>query len=354
MADLVKIDPKEFGLEENQVSTIEAAFLPKIQERDGYLSIYGELLKKEITPQTEREAKELRLKLVKVRTGIADIHKTQKAFFLAAGRFVDAWKNKETAPIEQMEENLQKIELYSENIRKEKIAKLETERKELVLKFSEVVPTGLGSMDETVFNNYLTGLEIAYNAKIEAEKKAEAERLAAIEAERIERERIKAENERLRKEAEENEKQLAEERAKAEAEAKKQAEILAKQKAEADAKQREIEEKARIEREVAEAEQRRLLQIEREKQAKLEAELKSKRDAEIAEQQRKEAEEKARIESEKKAEKAPDKVKLQNYINSLSIEIPVCKTIEAADVAAEISAKFTAFKKWANSQIETL
>lgn len=336
MTDIAKVDPKEFGLEENQVSTIEQAFLPKIQERDGYLSIYGELIKKGITPQTEREAKELRLKLVKVRTGIAEIHKTQKAFFLAAGRFVDAWKNKETAPIEQMEETLQKIESYSENVRKEKIAKLEVERKELVLKFSEVVPAGLGIMEETVFNNYLLGLEIAYNAKIEAEKKAEAERLAAIDAERIEQERIKAENERLRKETEEKEKQLAEERAKAEAERKA------------------IEEKARKEREAAEAEQMRLLQIEREKHAKLEAELKAKRDAEIAEQQRKEAEEKARIEAEKKAAKAPDKVKLRNYINSLSIEIPACKTIEAAEVASEISAKFTAFKKWANSQIETL
>ena len=47
-----------------------------------------------------------------------------------------------------------------------------------------------------------------YNERIEAEKKAEADRLAAIEADRLERERIKAENERLQREAEEKEKQL--------------------------------------------------------------------------------------------------------------------------------------------------
>ena len=94
--ELVKVDPKEFGLEEVQVATIEQAFMPKIVERDGYAVIYEQLITKELTKELCNEAGDFRRKLVKVRTGIADIHKTQKAFFLSAGRFVDAWKNKET------------------------------------------------------------------------------------------------------------------------------------------------------------------------------------------------------------------------------------------------------------------
>ena len=110
MKELEKINPTEFGLEVSQVETIEQAFLPKIQEREALVAIYDQLIKSELTPELCKEAKEVRLKLVKVRTGIADIHKTQKAFFLAAGRFVDAWKNKETLPVEQMEDKLSEIE----------------------------------------------------------------------------------------------------------------------------------------------------------------------------------------------------------------------------------------------------
>jgi len=37
--------------------------------------------------------KELRLKYMKIRTATLDIHKKQKAFYLAGGRFVDGWMN---------------------------------------------------------------------------------------------------------------------------------------------------------------------------------------------------------------------------------------------------------------------
>ena len=89
-----KVNPKDYGLEESSVATIEQAFQPKIIERDALVPMYEDLVKQELTPELCKSFKELRLKMVKVRTGIADIHKTQKAYFLAAGRFVDAWKNK--------------------------------------------------------------------------------------------------------------------------------------------------------------------------------------------------------------------------------------------------------------------
>jgi len=365
MNELVKVDPKEFGLEEIQVTTIEQAFLPKIAERDGYAQIYEQLITKELTKELCNEAGDLRRKLVKVRTGIAEIHKTQKAFFLSAGRFVDAWKNKETLPIEQMEENLSTIENHFKKIEAERVAKLESDRKAELSTYSDIVPFGLGSMDEPVYQNYLIGVKLGYEAKIKAEQEAEAERLILLEVEKenarlkaIEDEKIRIENEKLKAEAEAREKEIEAERKrqadllakqKADAEEKariekeKQDAILAKERAEAEAKQKAIEEAARIEREKAEAERKRL---EKELAEQKESESKAKEEAE-----RKESE---RIAAEQKAAKAPDKDKLVKMVDSISISVPELADATSIAVANVINAKFESFKVWAKSQIESI
>lgn len=367
---LVKIDPKEFGLDESSVVTIEQAFAPKIAERDGYISIYEQLISKEIDPKTCSEAKELRLKLVKVRTGIAEIHKTQKAYFLAAGRFVDAWKNKETEPIEQMEETLQSIEKHYERIEAERIAKLETERKEKAIAFTEFPAANLAAMDETTFNLYLKGLEVAYNARIEEEKRIEAEKIENLRLDKLATERriesakfidflpknidyrnmpqeqfdtiltqasedkkkhdaeqirIQAELERLRKENEAKEKQRLAELA-------------------------EIERKAKIEREkAAEIQRKQQEEIQRQKN-----ELEEKQRKEETERFEKERIEKERIASEKKAAAAPDRDKIIASVNAIKFELPICKSESMQAVANTINAKFEAFKKWAIDQAENI
>ena len=338
MKELEKINPTEFGLEVSQVETIEQAFLPKIQEREALVAVYDQLIKSELTPELCKEAKEVRLKLVKVRTGIADIHKTQKAFFLAAGRFVDAWKNKETLPVEQMEEKLSEIENYYINIEKAQKAQLQAERLLEVSKYTEYPANALGEMEQQVYAAYLQGLKVAYDAKIEAERKAEKERLAAIEAEKAERERIRVENERLKVEAERKEKELAEERAKAEAERKALEEAARKEREAAEAILKAEQEKARLESEKAANEK-----------AALEAELKAKADKEAAELKAKqEAEKQAKLEAEKAA-KAPRKEKLTKWVESFQIP-----TFENDEVAANITARFNSFKKWAESEITNI
>ena len=302
MKELEKINPNEFGLEVSQVETIEQAFLPKIQEREALVAIYDQLIKSELTPELCKEAKEVRLKLVKVRTGIADIHKTQKAFFLAAGRFVDAWKNKETLPVEQMEEKLSEIENYYINMEKAKKAQLQAERLLEVSKYTEYPANALGEMEQQVYDAYLQGLKVAYDAKIEAERKAEEERLAAIEAEKAERERIRIENERLKAEAEQKEKEFAEERAKAEAERKA------------------LEEKARKEREAAEAK----LKAEQEK-ARAEAEAERKKQADILAKQQAEA---ARLQAEKDAENARLQAELKAKADAEAAELKAKQLLE--------------------------
>lgn len=337
MTQLVKINPQDFGLEETQVSNIEQAFAPKIAERDGYIEMYNQILKAEITPELCDNASDLRKKLVKVRTGIADIHKTQKAFFLAAGRFVDAWKNKETEPITQMEENLGKIEKHYILIEQERITKLEEDRRNQLLQFTEIIPMSLGLMQEDVFVAYLNAQKEAHKAKIEAEKKAEQERIAAEKAEAAERERVRLENEALRKAAIEREKEIEAERAKAEKERIAEREEAAR-------KQKAIEDAARIEREKIEAER-----------AKIEAELRAKQQAELKVKQQAEAYEKQRIEAEKQAAKAPDREKLVAFVNSIVLPaLPVLKSEESKNIANDIAAKFDGFKAWATKQVQSL
>lgn len=336
--ELVKVDPKEFGLEVEQVSTIEHAFLPKIQEREALVAIYDQLITSELTPELCKKAKEVRLNLVKVRTGISDIHKKQKAFFLAAGRFVDAWKNKETLPVEQMEEKLSEIENYFVNIEKERIAKLQSERLEECRKYTEYPISELGSMSEEGYIPYLTGLKVAYEARIEAERK-EAERLEAERLAEIERQKaIEEENARLKAEAEQKEKELAAERLKSESERKALEEKAKKEREEAEAKLKAEQEKARIEAEKAAKEK-----------AELEAELKAKQQAEADAIAKRNAEILAEEKAKALAAKAPRKEKLTKWVESFEIQ-----KFENDEKANDIFSKFESFKAWAKSEIEKL
>lgn len=344
------VSPKDFGIEESKATVIEQSFLPKIVERDGLISVYENLLTKEIDKSVCDEAATLRKKLVKLRTGIADIHKTEKAFYLASGRYVDALKNKHTLPIEQMEEKLSEIEKYYENIEKQRIADLQTVR-ELELQPYEVEnisALALGVMADSVWINFLAGTKAGYEKKKEDERLADEARVEAarVEAERIEAQRI--ENERLKKEAEEREAILLAERQAAEAERKRM-------QAAADAQAAEAARLAKIESDkqaakIAEIELANKLAREKaakelaEQQAaakKLADELQAKKDAEAKELADK-------IAAEKKAAKAPVKEKMRIAIHALNLDLP------ASELTADILAKFNGFKDWATKQIESL
>lgn len=348
---IVLIDPKEYGLEELKASQIEQSFAPKLVERNGYVAVYEQLLTKEITKEVSKEAGDLRKKLVKVRTGIADIHKTEKAFYLASGRYVDALKNKLTLPIEQMEEQLTAIEKHYENIEKQRIENLHNERLAMIMPYLDDV-TGLsfGSMEQDVFNAYLTAKKQAHADKIAAELKAEQERIEREEKEAAEREAQRIENERLKKEAEKRESEIKAEREEA---ARKQKELddkLAAEKAAADEALRIEREKADAERKRIEAENEAKLAAERAEREKVVAELKAKQEEELkAENERKQAEAKAAKEAEKLA-KAPIKKQLTAWVQEFSVPQ---NTIEHATKTL-IEEKFVAFKVWANSEIEKI
>lgn len=284
---LVKLDPKEYGLEESRAKEVEAVFLPMIEKMKELENEYNSIISEPISIELCKKARELRLKYVKVRTGTADIHKKAKAFYLAGSKFVDGWKNSQLYVSQGIEEKLETIEKHYERQEAERIKKLQEERSAEYAKYKtpemNLVPDpDFGHMSEDIWSNFITGAKNKYEAlmasikKAEEDKKAEEERIKK-EKERVEAER-KAEEERIRKE---NERLQAE-----------------KLRLEEEAKKKEEEEKARIEAERKEKER-----IEKEHQAKLEEERR------LAEQQRKEQEEKERKEREKI--EAENKAKLE-------------------------------------------
>jgi hypothetical protein len=375
MSNLVKIDPKEFGLEEKSVKTIEVAFAPKIAEREGLAKVYETLITKELSPDLCVEAKELRRKLVKVRTGIADIHRTQKAFFLASGRFVDAWKTKETLPVSQMEEKLSDIEKHFENIEKERIEKIESERNIELSKYDpEMLIPNLGEMEESVWKNFIQGIKLSFEQRKSEEEKAEKERLRLIEVDKeearlkaIEDERIRKENESLKKAAEEKEAKISARNTElrpyivfirdydsllnsSDTEYEKQLKDI-KKGAELQWKfdRAEIQRVAKeeSEREAKAAAVEKLLIDEKAKAKKLKGEIEAKEASA-------EEELKAKQLAEKAAAQAPDKDKLIKSINEMSFIDAEFKTAEAEAVYNVINQKFEAFKTWAINQTKSL
>ena len=315
---LVKINASDYGLEETKASEIKAMFTPMLSKMEELEVQYNDVLKQEINPETCQQAKDLRLAYVKVRTGTAEIHKNLKAFYLNGGRFVDAFKNTQAFASGEKEKTLKAIEDHFENLYFENIKRLRDERFELLKPYTDIEPLALGNMEQTVFDNYLTGVKLAHETKIADEKKAEEDRIAKEKADADAREAQRLENIKLKAEAEEKERL-------AEIERKKNAKILADQKAKADKERADLLAKNEAERKEKE-------RLEKQIADKKAADDKVKRDAELKLQ----AEEKARKAEEKKAKLAPDRTKLLNFMQAINdLPRPEVKSIEAADIASK-------------------
>lgn len=266
-------------------------------------------------------AREGRLFLQKKRTDVERTRKELKESALREGQTIDAIAKILTNLIIPIEKDLEAKEKFREIQEAKRKAELKALRESELQPYSEFVSFNfidLGSMDETNYQTLLSGAKLSMQNKIEADQKAEAERLAKIKAEEEERKRINAENERLKKEAEAKEKQLAIERA----EAKKQLEIA--------------QEKAKKEAEAKE---------------KLQNELKAKKEADDFAakllKQKEEAELKAKQLAEKKAAAAPDKEKLIQFARTIqALELPALKTEDAnkiLDNATELLFKVSTY-----------
>lgn len=317
-----EINPVEFGIEPVKAKEMLSGLSVAYAERDVLKKSYIDVIELPITEENLISFKELRLKIVKNRTkGFESWHKTNKAFYLAGGRFVDAIKNKEVLENEQMEAKLMEAEKFFENKEKERLALIKKEREELLQPFVETLPNDLETLDQDIFDSFLETKKKAHAEKLEAERleaeRIEKERLAGIERQKA----IEAENAKLKAEAEAKELELQKERA------------------EADKKAR--EEKAK---------QDAILKAEQEAKAKLEAELQAKKDAEIKAENERIAKEIAEKAEAEKLAKAPIKKQLSVWVNSF--EIPVVGVDN--ETSKEIKEKFEAFKKWSLTQVNNL
>lgn len=331
-AEIIKSE--DYGIEPQKASELTNGLETILAEREVLKEAYLDVISLEITPENEKTFKELRLKIVKNRTqGIEKWHKTQKAFFLTGGRFVDAIKNKEVAVNEDWEAKLLEAEKHFENIEKTRLEVLQAERVGIIAPYVEdAFERDYTKFDEDEFKAIVASKKQAYEDKLEAERleaeRIENERIAnekAIEEQRLENIRLKAEADKAKAkaDAEEKERQRL---------AKIESDKLAKERAENEAKQKAIQDKADAEVKQARAEAEKL-------QAKLEAEAKAKADADKL----------AKSEADKLA-KAPIKKQMSVWVESF--ELP------HADIhnptRDEIIAKFEAFKKWALTQVNNL
>jgi len=266
------IKASDYGLEETKAKEMVKGLNVTIEERKILEDAYIDVIELEINEENLPTFKDLRLRIVKNRTqGIEKWHKTNKAFYLAGGRFVDAIKNKEILVNEQMESKLMDAEKHFENLELQRVKDLQLKRVNDISKYLEDAELrNFSEMEEDVWKAYFETKKKEYNDRIEAEKQAELKRVEEEKAEDERRKAIEVENKRLKAEAEAKELRLEKER--------KNREKLAKIETEKRAKEQKIRQ-AKIDKERKEYEAK--LKNELEAKAKIEAELKAKNDAEI-------------------------------------------------------------------------
>jgi hypothetical protein len=280
------------------------------------------------TIEDSKMAGNIRKQIAKVRTASERVKDDLAKDYVTVHKMITASNTLLSTACKMDEEVLSKIEKHVEIQEANRLALIKAERLAMIAPFgfqSEDMP-GIEKMPEVAFQSFLIGTKKQQDDKKAADLKIENERIAA-ENLRIENEaKLKAENERIKKESEAI-------KAKADAERKAEEEKAAILKRESDAK-------------LAEA---------KKVSDKLAADLKAKADAERKAEEEKAAVEKKRIAYEKKAAKAPDKHKLLAVVESITMPAEISlKDKDAQIVYESILLKFAGFKIWSNAQIDTL
>lgn len=345
----------EPGLEQDTQQSLLSAFQGFYASADEWRA---KALSIQITrPDQIREmklARETRLALREIRIKADKRRKEMKEDSLRRGKAIDGAFNMLAHAIEPLERHLLEQEQFIIRMEEERKAKLKIEREDALRPFADVSLYQLGEMDEATFSQLLETNRLGYAArKAEAERiereRIEAEERAKREAvEAAERARIRAENERLKAEREAAEVAAKAEREAAQAEVRRIAENNRKEReaieAKAKAEREAIEAKAKAEREAAAAQARK----EREAREAAEAALKAKE----AEEQRKRD---AALAAARAAAAAPDREKLAKLAaNIRALEIPTLTTAAGREIQDLIQTQVTKFAVWVENQTTKL
>ena len=303
-----------------------------------------------------RMAKESRLALVKVRTRAETVKKGLKEGILARGKAIDSAYNELVGLIKPIEATLLEQETYGEKLEAERLLKVRAEREAVLHQLyvhPVAFPAAIDTMTDAEWATVVSGHTAALEGKRAAEKAAEEARVARekaeaearvlkekADAEERERQRVETlrleeerrvqaeENARLRAEAEARETQMLAERQAAEEAARVERERV-------EAVIRAVEEEARIDRERIEAARVAAEAVANEERAKAEAERAAERvkvEAELA-----------RFEEERQAERD----KAMAHALSLAAEARSLRDAEAARAAVEAKSKGPTRAKYA-------
>lgn len=291
---------KEQGVAGEQAKALLDAFGAPFEEAGQILSTYKTII---VTDENDtdamQQARENRLALKRVRTGVENKRKELKADIVKSGKAIDSVAKFVKEVIAPAEDYLQLQEDFA-------LIKAENEKRELIAKRTEELRLYVSDLSaynlEMSEDLYITLLGDAKRRKAEADAEAKllADKAEAAHKAELERQAaIAAENEKLKAEAIAREKILAQEREEA-------AKVRAAEQAKVDAQLAE-------ERRIAAEERAKREKIEAEQRETWEAEAKRKLDAEAAETKAKADAEAA----ERAAQTAPDKDKLIAFANNL-------------------------------------
>ena len=279
-------------------------------------------------PKAAKQAREIRLTIKPFRVVIEKRHAELKRDIIDRGRALDDGKNALLEVLKPLEADLLSIEQHAERMEAKRIADLKEAREAELAPFTtlDVRVFSLEKLNEAEYSAFLADCQQQTKdraAKAEQDKRdAEAKEAA----DKIERERIAAENERLRAEAAENERKLADERKRA---------------AEALAAQAESARKAREEKEAAE----KALTDAREAQEAKEREVSAARLKAESD----------RIASEEAAAKAPDRDRLLAFASTIAaLTVPPMITPSGRAVVDEIGFQITKFAAYVTKKAQTL
>jgi len=361
------------GLEKQSTETLVEAFRPIFSKSRAAIEDargVAESVKDATCVKEIKKSRACRLALRAVRLESDGVRKKQKEHALLYGRAVDGFHNILLADLSPVETALQEAEDIAERAEAARLAQLKLDREKELQPFLDAPILGdLSELSKDAYAKMLSDAKLLRQAKFDLIAKQEAEAKAKAEAERIERERIAAENAKLKAEAvaleakakaerEAAEKTLAEERAEAArvaAEIRAKADAAAKAAAEQAARERaEVEAKAK-------AEADRLAAIAAKEKAAIEAKAKqaaeeaAKVRAELAAKQKQEDDRKAaEIAVAAKAAKeatraaaAADSVKLKRFADELrSFPQP---TLRDGKIQTDLKIRIEAVASWAEN-----
>lgn len=215
-------------LDESKAEQIKAIFAPMYIMLKGFENEYFGIIKEVetngVTKESTIKAKRLRLDIGKIRIKADKFRKEAKEEYLRAGKAIDGVSNIIKWAAVDKENKLKKIEDYLEIKEKERLSELQNIRLESISKYIDTCHEGHGLIDFSAMSDENWGyhfdmIKRDYEHKVEAERKAEVNRIETERREQIEREKKEQEatkeRDRLRKEHEEI--RLANERLKKEA-----------------------------------------------------------------------------------------------------------------------------------------